>query len=739
MDLNALTRWESLGKDLYQAGQVGREIQSLKRRSKQVDLARSEARSERSKVEETIEDETTPKHSRVSLSNLEAEELAILAKFRALRVKGRKLRVEEDSLEREVVQSSPSSGSSDLFPKGHQRWVYFAYRSLRRFGKGFLFGFCGKFAFALIGLLLRHKLSPRLLPDLLGLFVKPDLYRYGAFLGSFLMLFESSIRILRMQGWIGRQTSRKYHRSVRVILSAIVASTVAIQFLPKDVRLGISVFFVVRAMEILVRMMIEEQAKQYTTSSAALLAAAAAEAANKPGTSTDAGKAAILSAAEEEEKKGSGVVALTEVESTAAYDEDDSSATDSRALATLKQLRRTLKHFMVRLSKIPASNHFDTLVMALASSQVIWAWLFNRSTVEPGYLHFLDHHGGRIKCNQVGFVQLHTPEGIDPAVLGQINAIRSAEGRGVLDMNQPLTDVMCNLIHRETPYCSVAILDFAKKAYLRALPVYLPVYIIPMLLFKHRQLVRAPIRVLAPTFKNILRSSLFLSSYCTVAWATACTCTNLGVVTSVKGALAGFFGGTMVALEAKGRRVELALYVLSQSLPSAWRTLRQWKLLPRIPQGEALSFIGAMVVIMYAYVTRPHLLRSSYLSLLLMFFGSGGRSAGFSTRAVEHASTPKEAREALHESVSKMGPPILSPDPSMPGAQAVRSAIPPPSNYLQPNQPQSFSSSSSSDEHKESNSEQDGLRPQEGMTIGAGELLPMRHTTRLSIVEERDD
>ena len=41
-------------------------------------------------------------------------------------------------------------------------------------------------------------------------------------------------------------------------------------------------------------------------------------------------------------------------------------------------------------------------------------------------------------------------------------------------------------------------------------------------------------------------------------------------------------------------------------------------------------FVGSIAVIMAAYVLRPHLLRRSYLSLLLFFFGSGGRSARIS-------------------------------------------------------------------------------------------------------------
>ncbi len=215
----------------------------------------------------------------------------------------------------------------------------------------------------------------------------------------------------------------------------------------------------------------------------------------------------------------------------------------------------------------------------------------------------------------------------------------------MLDLNKPLTDLMCEVLHRNTESCTVATGLFFKMAYLRALPVYLPVYALPMLIFRHRALLKHPASVLLSTALNVARSSLFLSSYCTVCWAVACFATNLGMQSGVKGAIAGFCGGLTVALEKKGRRVELALYVLSQALPSGWRTLHQRGIVPMLPHGESLCFVGSMAVILWAYVTRPHLMRSSYLSLFLFFFGSGGRAAGFSRRAVEHSTTPKRQQQ----------------------------------------------------------------------------------------------
>jgi len=667
MELNALTRWESIGKDLYQSPEIAR----LKARSKRVEAQRDARHAARHIVDERLEGaepasagglqgETPPtgKGSYSQLSELEQklaratsagalsaaadaagapttdEERAILATFRALREKGKRLRLEEEIIERSTVQGR------EKFSGAEERWVHFFYRLLRRFGKGFLVGYGGKFVFSFLGLCLRHKLNvARLLPDVLSLLVKEDLLRYGAFLGSFLSLFESSLRFLKLKSWLRRTSGISHHRSMRVILAAVGAGTVAIQFLPQDTRLGIAMFFLVRALEILTRWIVEREEKLYQGGAPQQING---QDAADPAAIAMSPQASVPSAVDVAVVPNS-VSDAPVPPSTAVVAVDTQSSMTLPPPSSLERARRSLKALVLRIAALPASDHFDTLVMALASSQIIWAWLFNRSTVEPVYLRFLDQHGGRAACVQHAYVDLHRGNRrIEPKWLDQINAARSSEGRGMLDLSgQPLTKLMCEVLHRDTTSCTRATFSFFQKAYLRALPVYLPVYLLPMLLFKHKQLLKHPLAILLPTALNLARSSLFLSSYCTMAWAVACFFTHAGLTNSLKGALAGFAGGSMVAMEKKGRRVELALYVLSQALPSTWRTLHQWGVAPLLPHAESGCFVAAMSVIMWAYVTRPHLMRSSYLSLFLFFFGSGGRSAGFSTRAIEARNTSK--------------------------------------------------------------------------------------------------
>ena len=154
MELNALTRWESIGKDLYRGGDVGREIARLKARSTHVEAQRTDTQARRSAYDETMlgggSEGATPnlRGSRNQLAELEQEERAFLEQWRSLRDKGKRLRIEEERLEQETVpgRSEPDDqplppSFNDVFPDGHKAWVYFTYRFLRRFAKGFAFGY----------------------------------------------------------------------------------------------------------------------------------------------------------------------------------------------------------------------------------------------------------------------------------------------------------------------------------------------------------------------------------------------------------------------------------------------------------------------------------------------------------------------------------------------------------------------------------------------------------------------
>jgi hypothetical protein len=63
--------------------------------------------------------------------------------------------------------------------------------------------------------------------------------------------------------------------------------------------------------------------------------------------------------------------------------------------------------------------------------------------------------------------------------------------------------------------------SFLPRAYLRALRVYLPVYLIPAILVHRQRLLQKPLDIGGKVAAGIARSSLFLSLYVTLAFVGA--------------------------------------------------------------------------------------------------------------------------------------------------------------------------------------------------------------------------
>ena len=107
--------------------------------------------------------------------------------------------------------------------------------------------------------------------------------------------------------------------------------------------------------------------------------------------------------------------------------------------------------------------------------------------------------------------------------------------------------------------------------FLRALPLYAPVHLVPLLLFSSQRLLRRPLQSLGGSAFSIARSSAFLSTYCTMGWVGLCSWANLhrlfpAVVplSEFQAVAAGVLCGVAVLLEKRSRRIELALYTTTQ-------------------------------------------------------------------------------------------------------------------------------------------------------------------------------
>eukprot|EP00004_Rigifila_ramosa_P025624 TRINITY_DN7705_c0_g1_i1.p1 TRINITY_DN7705_c0_g1~~TRINITY_DN7705_c0_g1_i1.p1 ORF type:complete len:336 (+),score=47.59 TRINITY_DN7705_c0_g1_i1:288-1295(+) len=283
----------------------------------------------------------------------------------------------------------------------------------------------------------------------------------------------------------------------------------------------------------------------------------------------------------------------------------------------VRALEIAVRYQVIR-NRLPAFEHADTLLMMAASAQVLHSWIFNVKSLDRSYENFLNHHGGRDPRLKHAVGTLNSA----PFTLNVAEVTAAFKKIGLPYPNPVKYDECCQIIHPLTPSCLLGTFQFWVSAYKRALPVYIPVFVIPTLLFSGKKLLVSPRVPLEKTTIGILRSSLFLSMYCTNAWASICMCRNLGVRGKFLATVAGFAGGSAVLIEKKSRRLELALFVFSQALVSAWGELSDLHLVRPIPHAAVLMFALTAGSVLQSYSALPEAIRPTYLSLLKSAMGS---------------------------------------------------------------------------------------------------------------------
>ncbi|CAN6588883.1 unnamed protein product [Malus baccata var. baccata] len=160
--------------------------------------------------------------------------------------------------------------------------------------------------------------------------------------------------------------------------------------------------------------------------------------------------------------------------------------------------------------------HGDIFLMCLSSSQILSAYILKQESLPPSYKSFLNKHGGKDTVILQGVKEI--ARGIPFTNLEAIEKHYKSIGKNIkLD---PGMQVPCSIVHGDQS-CSGHVLSFLIQAYKRALPVYLPVYLIPALIVHRQDLLKRHYSILLKGLLGTARSSLFLSVYCSSAWLAA--------------------------------------------------------------------------------------------------------------------------------------------------------------------------------------------------------------------------
>jgi hypothetical protein len=108
----------------------------------------------------------------------------------------------------------------------------------------------------------------------------------------------------------------------------------------------------------------------------------------------------------------------------------------------------------------------------------------------------------------------------------------------------------------------------------------------------------------------------------TAAWAMPCTFRNLfNADRTWMYMVNGMISGSMVLLEAPGRRLELALYVAPRALESLWKILEKYLYVRNVKNGEVLLFSFGTAVCMTLYNHDPESIDDNYRNIITRFVG----------------------------------------------------------------------------------------------------------------------
>lgn len=270
-----------------------------------------------------------------------------------------------------------------------------------------------------------------------------------------------------------------------------------------------------------------------------------------------------------------------------------------------------------------AWKHGDAALMCLSSSQILSAWILKPDSLPSSYISFLNRHGGKdtsvMQCIRDLALQNQLTN------LGMVKRWYQCMGTDVqLDPNMTIP---CTLVHG-TQGCLPHFSLFLGQAFLRSLPVYLPVYLIPAVIVHRQGILKRPIPIFSKALFGTVRSSLFLSTYCASAWFWTCMLFRAnGKCNPALLALGTFPTGLAVMIEKKSRRMEIALYCFARAVESfaicfsdGDYLLSNWK--SKCPKRvDVVLFSIATSIIMHCYAQERDVFRSKYLNVLDWVFG----------------------------------------------------------------------------------------------------------------------
>lgn len=207
---------------------------------------------------------------------------------------------------------------------------------------------------------------------------------------------------------------------------------------------------------------------------------------------------------------------------------------------------------------------------------------------------------------------------IDPSSVAQYCI---SNGGIPITLNPFPSCIPCSVVHPDPARCYLFWVRSFIGTFRKTLPTYAAVTFGPSVVFKFGQMLHNPSRTFSRGFFGTVRSAAFLATFVLLYQATMCILRRcLKTDHKYFYFLAGIICSASIFVEKKGRRGELALYVLPRAIHSSYRILLERKWILYIPYFDLLMFCVGMGGLMLTYEKAPHLLSPALRTILYLLF-----------------------------------------------------------------------------------------------------------------------
>ena len=272
----------------------------------------------------------------------------------------------------------------------------------------------------------------------------------------------------------------------------------------------------------------------------------------------------------------------------------------------------------------------SSLLFALSSSQIMYAYVMHPESLLPSYWRFIVR-SGPLSAETLALVKeyqrkplasavakLGHKEGTTPALAQALKSfLENRQNRHCLHSGVP-----CEILHPGRS-CPQQWGYTFRSGWNLAFPLYLSLSLTSTTVFNFRRFIRSPVATAWKILLSSTRSAVFLSAFPTFYMGGVCLMKSYFTWIPFHRFffwVVGMIGSTSILLEKEHRRFELAMFALPRGVESAVNIMVDRGALPNIPYARVGIFALSMGVIMAAFDTERDLLVPAMQSLLSSFF-----------------------------------------------------------------------------------------------------------------------